>query len=113
MLRLVHPPPAGQGSGAPTRRRGGPAPSLSLTPDEARAVRTAIRGAARTFGSLRKLAAAIGVGPAVLTKKTRPDPGLALAVARVAGLSLDAMLAGRLTDAGTCPACGAKRGGAS
>jgi hypothetical protein len=116
MLRLVHPSPGGNGPPAPARRRR-PAPSLSLTEDEARHARTAIRGAARVLGSLAKLAALIGVRGTILTKKSRPHPGLVLAVSRVAKLSLDAMLSGKLVDAGTCPSCGAKRvplpGGAS
>ena len=110
MLRLVHPAPGGQGTDPPRRRKGLPSPSLSLTSDEARNVRTAIRGAARVLGSLVKLARAVGVKPGTLTGKGRPSAGLAVAVSRVAGLSLDAMLAGKLTDAGTCPTCGAKRG---
>lgn len=109
MLRLVHPAPAGNGT-APSRRHY-PSPLLFLTDDEASHVRAAIRGAARTFGSLTRLAEALGVTPSVLTRKRRPHPGLALAVARLTGLSLDAMLAGRLTEVGVCPSCGARRGG--
>lgn len=110
MLRLVHPASAGNERTPPPRRRGFPAVSLSLTEEEARHVRAAIRGAARTYGSLRRLAEALGVEPGVLTKKSLPHPGLALALARVTKLSLDAMLAGKLTDAGTCHACGAPKG---
>jgi hypothetical protein len=32
-----------------------------------------------------------------------------MALARLTGLSLDAMLAGRITQVDVCPACGAKR----
>jgi hypothetical protein len=110
MLRLVHPPHEGQGIDPPRRRKRSFPAALYLTETEARHVRTAIRGAARVLGGLAKLAAAVGVRPTLLTPRRRPSPGLALAVSRVAGLSLDAMLAGRLVDAGTCPACGAKRG---
>jgi hypothetical protein len=63
------------------------------------------------LGSLVKLARAVGVKPSTLTSRKRPSAGLAVAVCRVAGLSFDAMLAGKLTDAGTCPSCGAKRAG--
>jgi len=112
LLRLIG---AGQGStDPPIRRKGIPAPALHLTPEEAHNVRLAIRNIARTFGSLRKLAAAIGARPNTFSKKHRPSAGLALAVARVAGISLDAMLRGNVQLADRCPACGAKReGGAS
>jgi hypothetical protein len=109
MLRLVHPAAGGQGTDPPKRRKGLRPASLSFTADEARNVRAAIRGAARTLGGLTKLAAAIGVCPRSLYGKRCPGPSVALAVARVAGLSLDAMLSGKLTDAGRCPTCGAKR----
>ena len=114
MLRLVHPALGGQGTDPTKRKRGRPS-SLSFTPEEARNVRLAIRGAARTFGSLAKLARTIGVRPRALHGKRCPGPSVALAVARVAKLSLDAMLAGKLTDAGRCSTCGAKRaeGGAA
>jgi hypothetical protein len=92
MLRLVHPAPAGNDGPRPPRRRGTRASSLSLTEDEARHVRAAIRGAARTYGSLAALARVIGVWSEVLTKKSVPHPGLVFAVARIAGLSVDAML---------------------
>jgi len=111
MLRLVHP---GEGGNLPSSRRHRPAFALSLTDTEARHVRVAIRNVARTFGSLRKLAAAIGARPNTFSKKHRPSAGLALAVARVAGISLDGMLRGTVQLADRCPACGAKReGGAS
>jgi hypothetical protein len=114
MLRVVHPGPAGQGTDPPARRRKGlRPPSLSFTADEAHNVRTAIRGAARTLGGLSALARAIGVAPRCLHGNRFPGPGVALAVARVAGLSLDAMLAGKLTDASRCPSCGATKAGAS
>jgi hypothetical protein len=93
MLRLAHPAPAGQGTDPPKRRRGFPAPALSLTDDEARAVRAAARNIARTYGSLRKLAAVLDVNPGVLTsKRRRPSAGLAVALARVSKMSVDAVL---------------------
>ncbi len=93
MLRLVPPVREGQGTDPPVRRKGRPAPSLSLTPEEARAVRAAARNIARTYGGLRKLAAAIGVEPQTLTRKDKtPSAGLAVALARVSGLSVDVVL---------------------
>jgi len=107
MLTLVH--PARPGQDPPKRRRGSPAPSLSLTSDEARHLRAAIRNIAGGHGGLTRLAAKLGVAPTVLTRKRHPSPGLAVAVARELRLSVDALLSGKLTMAGTCPACGAKR----
>jgi hypothetical protein len=109
MLRLADPPDGGQGTDPPRRRKGARPPSLSFTETEAHNVRTAIRGAARTLGGLAALARKIGVGERTLHGKRCPGPAVALAVARVAGLSLDAMIAGKLTDASKCPSCGAKR----
>jgi hypothetical protein len=91
MLTLVHPAPAGQDP--PKRRHRGPSPALSLTHDEACAVRAAARNIARAqYGTLAKLAAALGIKPYVLTQKSRPSPGLAVALARVSGMSVDAVL---------------------
>jgi hypothetical protein len=93
MNRVVHPLRGGQGIDPPARRKGRPSPSLSLTEEEGRAVRAAIRNVARVrFGSLTKLAAALGVSPNVLTRKGRPHPGLAIALARVSDMSVDAVL---------------------
>jgi hypothetical protein len=92
MLRLAHPAPRGQGTDPPKRRKGFPAPSLSLTPEEARAVRVAASNIARTFGGLGKLAAALGVSRNALSRKRRPSAGLAVALARVSSLSVDAVL---------------------
>jgi hypothetical protein len=90
LLRLVG---QGQGTDPPARRKGRPSPALSLTTDEARHLRASIRNVARTrFGTLTKLAAAIGVSPNVLTRKCRPHPGLAVALARVSEMSVDAVL---------------------
>ena len=91
LLRLIG---AGQGTDPPKRRRGFPAPSLSLTDDEARALRASIRNVARThFGTLRKLAEALGVDPNILSsKRRRPSAGLAIALARLTGLSVDSVL---------------------
>ena len=90
MLRLVHP---NDGGNLPSRRRGVPAPALSLTADEARAVRAAARNIARTqYGTLRKLAAALGVAPTSLTSKRGVGPAMAVALARVSKMSVDAVL---------------------
>jgi hypothetical protein len=93
LLRLV-----GQGQDPPARRgKGVRAPSLSLTADEARHLRASIRNIARTkYGTLRKLAAALGVVPRVLTHRRPPDPGLAVALWRVTGVPVEELLTGKL-----------------
>src|SRR5271170_909202 len=90
LLRLVG---QGQGTDPPKRRKGHPSPALSLTAEEARAVRAAARNIARTrYGTLRKLAAALGVAPSSLTSKRGVGPALAVALARVSKMSVDAVL---------------------
>ena len=57
MPRLLHLVGQGQGTDPPARRKGRPSPALSLTDEEARAVRAAARNIARTrFGSPRTTA---------------------------------------------------------
>ena len=90
MLTLVH--PARPGQDPPKRRRGLPAPSLSLTPDEARHLRAAIRNIAGGHGGLTRLAAKLGVCRRILTRRQRPSAGLAVALARELRLSVDALL---------------------
>ncbi len=113
MLRLVHP---GDGRKPPTRRTR-PSSSLLLTPDEARHAQAAIRAAARAYGGFDVLASVVGVPRATLyqaaSKHRRPSGILVIRLAAAAGLAVEAMLSGKLTDAARCPTCGAKRGGAS
>jgi hypothetical protein len=74
LLRLVG---QGQGTDPPKRRKGHPSPALSLTTEEARAVRASARNIARQhFGTLTKLASALGVDPRILTRRKHPSPGL-------------------------------------
>jgi hypothetical protein len=94
MLRLL--PQPGEGQDPPKRRRGIPSPLLSLSADEVRHLRAAIRNIARTYGSLAALARTLGVKAGVLTSKTRPHPGLAVALWRLTGVSVEAMLSGKL-----------------
>lgn len=95
MLRLVHPAPGGQGTDPP-KRRGHPAPALSLTPDEVRHLRASIRNIARSFGSIAGLARSLGVEPAILTRKKRPSPALAVALWRLTGIPVETLLSGKL-----------------
>ena len=78
---------------ATTRCRGIPAPSLFLSDEESRSLRAAIRNVARArYGTLGKLAAALGVKPSVLTRKHRASPALAVALWRLTGTPLDTLL---------------------
>ena len=56
------------------------------------------------------LAAVVGAPIATfhksLNKRRRPSAILALRVAKAAGMSVEAILSGQLTDAGRCAACG-------
>lgn len=112
MLRLAHPAPRGQGTDPPVRRHRRPSPALSLTHDEACAVRAAARNIARQhYGTLAALAAVLGVVPGILTRKRRPSAGLAVALARVSGMTVDAVL-GR-TGLAVVQAPSAPKGGAA
>jgi hypothetical protein len=91
-LRLL--PSPGDAPAGPKRRRAGiPSTALSLTPDEVKHLRAAIRNVARArYGTLVKLAAALGVAPGVLTRKRPPGAGLAVALWRLTGIPLDSLL---------------------
>jgi hypothetical protein len=110
MLRLVHPAPEGQPTDPPARRRGHKAPALFIADEEARHLRATIKNTGRAYGSVACLAAAIGVKPGVLSSKRRPSAALALAVARAAGMTVEAVLGGKLSAAGRCAACGSRVG---
>ena len=117
MLRLVSPAPEGQGTGTPKRRRGSRSPSLFLTPDEVRHAQAAIRAAARAYGGQDVLATVLGIPVHTLqqaaSRGRSPSGILVIRLAAAAGLTVEAVLSGKLTEAGRCPTCGAKRGGAS
>jgi hypothetical protein len=90
-LRLV--PPPGEAPAPPARRhKGNPSPALSLSDDEVKHLRAATRNIARTFGSIRALARALGVDPGMLTRKKRPGPGLAVALWRLTGIPVETLL---------------------
>ena len=109
MLRLVHPAPAGQGTGTPKRRRRS---ALSLTPDERRHLAAALHNLRRAFGTWACLADAMGMREELVKKggAQRGSPALALAAARTAGVSVEAILGGTLSAAGRCATCGHRTG---
>ena len=114
-LRLVSPVPEGNGADLPKRRKSARSPSLMLSADEARHVRATLAAAARAYGGMDVLATVLGVRVTTLynaTNTRRPSPcgTLAIRLAAAAGLTVEAVLSGKLTEAGTCPTCGAKRG---
>lgn len=109
MLRLLPPPGEGQDPPAERRHRG-PSPSLSLTTDESRSLRATIRNAGRAYGSIACLADAMHIPVKTLYKTKRHGAALALAVARAAGMTVEAVISGKLSDAGRCKACGSRVG---
>ncbi len=110
-LRLV--PAPGQGadpSAAPKKKKRHAIPPL--TPEESGRLRSAIRNLYKQFGSSWScLAAVLDVSGSALkciaSGRHRGSAGVALRVARVAGISVEALLSG-LADAGKCSTCGQK-----
>ena len=103
MLRLV-PPPRAEGQDPPARRRGH-APALSLTDEEARALRLSVRNIARSYGGMAGLARALGVNVCSLGhRKTRPHPGLALALSRLTKIPVEHLLSPKIAAVPSPPA---------
>jgi hypothetical protein len=114
MLRIVDPAPGGQGTDPPAGRRRTRTGALSLTEDEVRHLRAATRNIARSYGGLAGLARALGVHPGILTRKRRPSPGLAVALARLTRIPVETLLSGKLAAVPSpAPAPPSAPGGAS
>jgi hypothetical protein len=112
MLRIVHPPGTGNNTDPP-KRRGYRAPALFLNDTEVHNLRIAIRNTARAHGGFAKLAKAIGMRMDTLhsvTRHKRPSATIALRVAQAAGMAVEVLLSGKLTEAGCCPTCGSRIG---
>ena len=81
-----------------------------LTPDEQEHVKTALRVLRRKLGTTAKLAEALAANPGTLggmMKRTgRPSAGTALRAARLAGVAVEELIAGRWPREGACPHCG-------
>ena len=113
MLRLVHPPREGQGPVTSKRRK---SHALRLTPDEVRHLAASLQNLRRAFGTWACLAEAMGIRESLLSAAGSPrkgkggSPALALRAAKVSGMSVEAVLSGKLTAAGQCEACGARLG---
>jgi len=82
--------------------------SLSLTHPEAKHLREPLHKLAPAYGGAAKLAGKLGVASRTLT---HPSPGLAVALWRVTGMSVEMALRGKLDIAGRCPLCGTTPGG--
>lgn len=113
MLRLVHPAPRGQGTDPSIRRRKGTKPiALTLTREEQRHVRAALRNTARAYGGNDVLALVLDVPRLTLhgfLKSNRTISGtFAIRLAKAAGVSVEALLSGTVADTSKCPTCGAR-----
>jgi DNA-binding XRE family transcriptional regulator len=86
------------------------APTPDLTADEAANARRALRVLRTRHGGTRALADAIGVRVATVENGMKPrrkvSVGLALRLARLAGVPLEDVLSGMWPKAGSCPHCG-------
>jgi hypothetical protein len=113
MLRLVHPAREGQEGGDPPRRRRRRTCN-SLTRDERRHLAVALHNLRRAYGSWDCLAEVMGVEAGALcdagSPRSKASPGLALRAARAAGMSVEAILGGKISAAGRCETCGARVG---
>jgi hypothetical protein len=98
MLRLTYPALRGQRIDPPERARGSRAPALTFTPEDTRLVRATLRNAATKYGGFDVLAAAMGVPVSTLyhVNKRRPSSILTIRLAAANGVTIGAMLPGRL-----------------
>lgn len=89
------------------RRRG---PLDRLTQEQRDGVRRAIGALSGRYGSLTKLAKAMGVHSTTVIRAARvtgkPSAGLAVKLAKLAGVPVDDVLSGKFPVAGSCPYCG-------
>lgn len=110
MLRLVHPPPGGNGTDPPKRRKCSRSASLVLTPDETQHFRASLKNIARAYGGAPVLALVMGVPVKTLYKvsnrRARPDGVLVIRLAKAGGVSVESILSGGINAAGRCNACG-------
>lgn len=99
-------PAKGQGSDPPEVR---PRSTVSLTDAEAMRLRAALRNLRGIYGNWKLLAEAMGVPHKSLVSfvcgSRNGSPGLALAAARAAATTVEALLGGP-RPAGHCPHCG-------
>ena len=83
--------------------------STDLTLEEQANVRVAMRFLATRLGDVAKLAKAMGAHRETVNRPARGgvvSAGIALRVAKVAGVPLESVLAGTWPPGGACPHCG-------
>lgn len=107
-LRLVHPTPK-----LPQKTKHSRHENDVFTTEQQARLRCALGNVRRAYGGRRRLAAAIGCSqPALYCAEKGPggfSAALAIRLARLTGLSLDAILRPGLYVAGPCPTCGRSR----
>lgn len=110
MLRLVEPPKEGQEKSSSYRP---PSKLLRLTEPELARLRAALRSLKQLHGSWQALADATGVSANSLEhiscRSQRASYAMALRIAKVANVSLEALLS-PLASIEICPTCGARKG---
>ena len=81
-----------------------------LTPEEQANVKRALLVLRQRLGSLAELAVALRANRDTLkwygSRRGRPTAGIALRAARLAGVAVEELLAGRWPVEGACPRCG-------
>lgn len=112
MLRLVKDKPADEAPHPRSRRRSA---ALSLSAEEQRHLRAAIKNIARAYGGMPVLAEVTGIARHTLERvaykpRRSNSAAVAIRVARAGGMSVEAILSGELSAAGRCDACGARLG---
>jgi hypothetical protein len=85
---------------------------LTLTPDETRHLRAALKNTAAAYGGFDVLASVMGLRVETLYQVAHRRPGgtFAIRLARAAGMTVEAVLSGALNPAGRCPTCGSRVG---
>lgn len=81
-----------------------------LNQEQRDGVRRAIATLSGRYGSLTKLAKAMGVHSTTVIRSARvtgkPSAGLAVKLAKLAGVPVDDVLSGAFPKPGSCPVCG-------
>ena len=81
-----------------------------LTPEEQAATKRALTVLRRRVGTYKALGEALKVNPETLrwygSRRGRPTAGVALRAARLAGVAVEELVAGRWPVEGACPHCG-------
>lgn len=109
MLRLVHPAPQGQEIRAPKR----PLFRRTLTAEESKHVRAAMKNLCRFYGGWAPIAELTGFAKNTLkhsahNPRERISAGMALAIAELTRIPVEHLLSGRPREIGVCPTCGRK-----